>query len=241
VNVATAAADIPVFHIDELDLRFAPKPWAFAQERREEIDAYFKTLQSGSNVWNGRVLLMHRHEIAGAVVRGSYFETDFASFMAWRDWGFPDPGIRNCFSQAAVRTADNAFLMGVMGSHTANAGRIYFPGGTPDPSDVVGGKVDLDASMRRELTEETGLDPGAFDPDPGWLATLGGARIGLIKVLRSHETAAVLRERVLAHLAQEETPELSGICFVRGRDDLDPMMPPFIRAILTHLWQHHPG
>ena len=33
-----------VFHIDRLELSFAPKPWAFAVERRAEIDAYFSAL-----------------------------------------------------------------------------------------------------------------------------------------------------------------------------------------------------
>ena len=30
-----------VFHVDRLELAFTPKPWAFAVERRAEIDAYF--------------------------------------------------------------------------------------------------------------------------------------------------------------------------------------------------------
>ena len=236
-----AAADIPVFRIDRLDLRFEPKTWPFAEERREEIEAYFRSLQGRSDVWNGRVLLMHSHEIAGALLRGSYFETDYASFLAWRDWGFPDPSIRNCFAQGAVRTADNAFLMGVMGSHTANPGRVYFPGGTPDPSDVISGKVDLELSMRRELAEETGLDAEQFDVEPGWYVALAGPRIGLIKVLHARETAATLCERVHAHLAQEETPELSDILMVGGPNDLDPMTPPFVVAVLRHLWQRGSG
>ena len=64
--------------------------------------------------------------------------------------------------------ADGAFLLGVMGPHTINAGRIYFPCGTPDRSDIVGGKVDLDLSVRRELKEETGLDVAEFTAEPGW-------------------------------------------------------------------------
>jgi hypothetical protein len=54
----------PVFHIDRLDLSFAPKPWAFADERRAEIDAYFKVLKREKpDVWNGRVLLMYDRAI----------------------------------------------------------------------------------------------------------------------------------------------------------------------------------
>jgi hypothetical protein len=34
-----------VVHIDRLELAFAPKPWAFADKRRADIDAYFAALQ----------------------------------------------------------------------------------------------------------------------------------------------------------------------------------------------------
>ena len=42
-------------------------------------------------MWNGRVLLGRNPVFAGDRFSASYFETDFASFLAWRDWGFPDP------------------------------------------------------------------------------------------------------------------------------------------------------
>ena len=77
-------------------------------------------------MWNGRVLLLRRGEIAGGVLSGAYSEVDFASFIAWRDWGFPDKSVRNCFAMAALRSADGAFLLGEMGAHTATAGQIYF-------------------------------------------------------------------------------------------------------------------
>jgi 8-oxo-dGTP pyrophosphatase MutT (NUDIX family) len=110
-------------------------------------------------MFNGRVLLLRRGAIADGTLSGAYLETDFASFIAWRDWGFPDKTMRNCFPMAALRSSDGAYLLGVMGGHTATAGQVYFPAGTPDPNDIVGESVDLEAGVMRELAEETGLGP----------------------------------------------------------------------------------
>ncbi|MFY9816372.1 MAG: NUDIX hydrolase, partial [Pseudolabrys sp.] len=174
-----------VFHVDRLELSFAPKPWAFAVERRAEIDAYFSALRREKpHVWNGRVLLMHDRSVENGVLHGQYLETDYASFSAWCHWNRPAAGVGDCFSAAAILSADGAFLLGVMGPHTFNGGRIYFPCGTPDPAVIVDGKVDLDLSLRRELKEETGLDMTGFEPEPGWTMSVDGALIAQVKVLR---------------------------------------------------------
>jgi 8-oxo-dGTP pyrophosphatase MutT (NUDIX family) len=226
-----------IVRIKRLELAVAPRPWPFADEHREEIARHFEQLkQSKPAVWNGRILLLHEHAIAGDVFRGGYLETDYASFVAWRDWGFPDATVRNCFSLGALRACDGGFLLGVMNAHTLNAGKIYFPAGTPDPSDIVGETVDLAASIRREVAEETGLGPEAYQAEEGWTCVLTATHIAQIKLLHTPETAAVLRERVLAHLAREAQPELADIRIVRGPADLDPMMPPFMTAYLTDAW-----
>ncbi len=106
--------------------------------------------------------MLHRGAFEGDVFRGAYLETRFSRFIAWRDFGFPDRTMRNCFAMAALRAADGAFLLGVMGAHTANAGKVYFPAGTPDLDDVVGDRVDLAGSVARELGEETGLATAAL-------------------------------------------------------------------------------
>src|SRR5437870_3393606 len=107
-----------IFHIDRLDLSFAPRPWDFAVARRREIDAFFASLQRDKpTIWNGRVLLLHHQMVTGGVLRGEYLETDYASFAAWRHWGRPPAKVHDCFSAAAILTVDGAFLLGVMGSH----------------------------------------------------------------------------------------------------------------------------
>ena len=85
---------------------------------------------------------------------------------------------------AALRGADGAFLLGEMAHHTFNAGQIYFPAGTPDPADVFDGRVDLEASARRELLEETGRRaPTETNVAPGWTLVFTPQRIACMKLM----------------------------------------------------------
>jgi 8-oxo-dGTP pyrophosphatase MutT (NUDIX family) len=227
--------DPSVFHVDRLELAFTPKPWVFAVERRAEIDAFFAKMQREKPaLWNGRVLLLHHQIMTEGVFRGDYLETDYASFAAWTHWGRPAAAAHDCFGAAAIVAADGAFLLGVMGAHTFNAGQIYLPCGTPDPDDIADGKVDLDFSVRRELKEETGFDAVEFSAEPGWTTVVDGALIAQIKVLHAREDADALRTRILDHLARETQPELADIRIVRGAADFDPMMPRFVSVFLAH-------
>ena len=220
----------------------SPRPWPFADARRAEIDDHFRKARAAQPaLWNGRVLLLHEHAIVDRVMTGSYFETDFASFLAWRDWGFTDKSVRNAFPQAALKAADGAFLLGVMGAHTANAGHIYFPSGTPDPADVDGDRVDIGASLTRELREETGLDAGDFTVDPGWTAVFDGPRIALFRIVRSAEPAAVFRERILRNLGSIAEQELADIRIVRSPADYDSHMTGYVTAYLDHVFARQPA
>jgi 8-oxo-dGTP pyrophosphatase MutT (NUDIX family) len=229
--------EIAIVPVERLELAFAPRPWPFASERRADIDAHFAELQrSNPALWNGRVLMLHEHDIRGPIFHGAYLETDFASLLAWRHWNFPDAAIKNCFAMGALQGSDGAFLLGVMGAHTSNPGMIYFPAGLPDLTDIDGTRVDLARNLVREIGEETGLAPADFDAEPGWTTVLAGPRIAQMKRLRAREPAADLRARILANLAREPQPELADIRIVRGPADYDPEMPPFVTAFLRHVW-----
>jgi hypothetical protein len=235
VHRAVSARIVPLVR---LDLVYAPWAWPFAQERRADIEAHFEARRRrASGIWNGRVLLLRSHAIEDGVLRGAFFDTDFASFLAWRDWGAPDPTVLNCFALGALRANDGAFLLGVMGAHTASAGSIYFPCGTPDLGDVVDDRVDLEGSIRREIAEETGLGGQQFHAVPGWHAILDGSLIAVARLLDVPHTGAEMHARARAHLAGERTPELADVRLVRGPADLDPRMPGFVTAFLTHLWR----
>ncbi len=225
-----------VRHFDRLDFGLDNSVWDFARERHAEIDALFAELKRAQPaLFNGRVLLMHRYAIDNGTMRGAFLEADYASFVAWQRWGREDARIYDCFAAAAIQSTDGAFLLGVMGRHTYNAGQIYFPCGTPDPSDIVNGStVDFDFSVRRELQEETGLDPEALTVEPGWSLVFEGSLIAGIKVMRSPLAAEPLRALILENMARERQPELADIRIIRGPADFDPMMRGFAKAFLAH-------
>ena len=210
-----------------------PWSWPFAGERRADIGAHFAEKQRAKpKIWNGRVLLGRNPQFVGEHLRADYFETDFASFLAWRDWGFADKGVFNGFGMGALRSADGAFAMGEMAQHTSNAGRIYFPSGTPDPDDITGGVVDIAGSVAREVEEETGLTSQDYRAEPHWDCVFAGSTIAMFKILHVDLPGEALRERIEANLAGQQLPELSAIHLVRSASDLTAAMPGFVTGFV---------
>jgi 8-oxo-dGTP pyrophosphatase MutT (NUDIX family) len=224
----------PVIHrVTALDLPVRPFAWPFAQARRAEIEVHFAERQrERPKLWNGRVLIGRNPEFSESRFSADYFEVDFASFLAWRDWGFPDRGVFNGFGMGALRSSDGAFVLGEMAQHTANAGRIYFPSGTPDPDDVRDGAVDVAGSVVREIFEETGLAKQDYTAEPHWDCVVVGAAIAMIRLLNVDMGGEALRARINANLARQHHPELSAVHLVHSRADFTAAMPRFVTAFL---------
>ncbi|MDI3561662.1 NUDIX hydrolase [Bradyrhizobium sp. Arg816] len=222
-----------IHRVTTLDLAVRPIAWPFAEERRAEIAAHFAEKQrERPKMWNGRVLLGRDAVFTDGHLAATYFETDFASFLAWRDWGFPDKAVFNGFGMGALRASDGAFIMGEMAQHTANAGRIYFPSGTPDLDDVSDGALDIPGSVIRELGEETGLTAADYRTQPDWHCVVTGPSIAMIQIINLDMPGDVAQARIEANLAREADPELSAIHLVRGMSDLTPSMPRFVTAFV---------
>ena len=225
---------LPVIHrVTTLDLDVQPWPWPFANERRDEISAHFAGQQREKpQLWNGRILLARHPVFTGTHFRASYFEADFATFLAWRDWGFPDREIFNGFGMGALRCNDGAFVLGEMGRHTANAGRIYFPSGTPDLDDVSDGALDMSGSVVREVAEETGLSAADYRADAHWDCVVSGRSVAMIRILNVDTSGEALRARIEANLVRQREPELCAIHLVRDVRDLTAAMPRFVTAFI---------
>jgi 8-oxo-dGTP pyrophosphatase MutT (NUDIX family) len=230
-----------IHRVSSLDLAVEAWAWPFAQARRAEIDAYFADRQrERPTMWNGRVLLGRNPVFAGDRFSSSYFETDFASFLAWRDWGFPDSTVFNGFGMGALRCADGAFVLGEMGQHTSTAGRIYFPSGTPDLDDIRDGTVDISGSIARELEEETGIVPGDYRSEADWHCVSTGHAVAMIRILHVDMPGDALRGRIEGNLALQRLPELSAIHLVRGTRDLNSAMPRFVTAFIEAQFASQP-
>lgn len=233
MNVAASLPALSIRRADRLDLTFQPWDWPFARERRAEIDAHFAVAQGANGaLWNGRVLLLRDPQDHAGHFSARYFETDFASFLAWRDWGCPDKAVFNGFGMGALRGSDGVFVLGEMAAHTANHGRIYFPSGTPDPSDLRGDRVDMAESVAREVEEEAGLVPADYRAADHWHCVRTGQWIAFMQVLDVAAPAEELRRRILQNLAAQSQPELSAIHLVRDHRDFTDAMPLFITGYI---------
>jgi hypothetical protein len=126
-----------VHRIDRIEARLTDHVWPFEAERADEIAETWARLSANKpSMFNGRVLLALPPPEEAPLSRLELFAIDYASLLAWREMGWPETGVRLSFSAVSIETRDGAFLLGVMGEHTANAGKIGFPGGNLDLGDV---------------------------------------------------------------------------------------------------------
>lgn len=229
-------SDAPwIGRVARIDARYRPQPWPWAEENAAAIDAHWaERLAAQPRMFDGRVLVVSDLAITCDVLTSVYMETDFRKFLAWREFGFPDRTRINGFAAGALMAADGGFLLGVMAGHTANAGRIYFPAGTPDPHDVTSdGRVDLAGSVYRELAEETGLGADEIVAADHWVLVRDGATLAALRPLTIALDAESARDLLLQRMAGLAEQELVDIHIARSPDDIvADRMPRFVQAFL---------
>ncbi len=222
--------------IEELkgfDLKLEQQAWAFADAERNRIDAHWQTcFAANPRLWNGEVLICMKAHVADGVLSARFAITDFASFIAWRDWGWPDDSVLNCFGVPAVISADAALLFGVMGPHTLNAGLCYPPAGSLEPRDVLpDGRVDIRKSMALELAEETGLDTAAARPGR-LLAIFDGPRLAVVEEYAFPHPFDEMRAIFRRHIHGNPAPELASIEAIHSPAQIDRRMPRYAQHIV---------
>ena len=228
---ATAEA---VLKVKRCRLAVEPGTWDFAERRACEIDSHWqRRVEELPGVFNGTVHLMRRHAIADGVLDGAFVRADFKSYLYWRDRGRPDCGTVDAFGSALIRSADGALMLGVQ-QKGINAGLAYPPGGFIDNRDVASdGAIDIEASIVRELAEETGLTLADVERTEGFYATFTGRLLSIGIEFRSKLAARDLTSLIARHIAGEAEPELGRIVAVRSPADSAKIAMPRYAGLLA--------
>lgn len=210
----------------------------FEAQNEPAIDAgWIKRVAQKPRLFDGEAVLGISHEIRDGVLHARCRKIRYATLLHWLATP-PDPARADSYvhiyAWAALISSDGYALMGRMGDHTANAGRIYFPSGSFEPSEFVEGVCDIAGNMRREVKEETGLDLGEARAEPGMLLFSGARTRALIRIYRFDEKAGDLRARIMTYLAQAADDELADIEYF-GPGETDPGMPTGAQAFMRQL------
>lgn len=216
--------------------RFLSGSSPFEAERAQEIAAAWRAaLERRPKMFDGRILLADRVDVAGDTLGVDFREAAFSTLVWLRGEGASETRLFNVFGAAAVISRDGAALLGRMAPHTANAGQVYFPCGTPDLGDVSGGAVDLEGSIVRELAEETGLAAPVVRATEDAVVVFDGRLVGLIRRFETDLDASDLKAAALGHLAAEREPELDRIVMARRPAELGEAAPRFVGHALGAL------
>lgn len=211
------------FRTQTLKLRARPEPWRMPARQRADVDRHWaESLAANPRLFNGVVHVLTEltldPEHSGAVLAPA----EFKDFLFWRRNAMPLSGIRDVFGAAIVRAADGGVLLVRAAAGTLCAGQTTFVTGFIDANDLrADGTLDLDASTRRELLEETGLGPAELQPEPGVVVAEAGPMVSLGKVYRSKLSAQALQARVTAFVRAQTAPELDGVAMLSHRSELD--------------------
>ena len=145
--------------------------WDYARDKADEIERHWQRRSAQCEaMFNGAIYLMHAGSREGECFAGTFLRTDFKSYLYWRETGFPEAGVIDGFGSSLIRSAEGHVVLGRQRTGNVNAGIAYLPGGFIDPRDVTDdGAIDIDGSILRELSEETGLNHGQFELTPGLL------------------------------------------------------------------------
>ena len=212
-------------------------PWAYAEEHKSQTAAHWGEAQRARpKLFDGTIFLLAKYELQDEALSGTLVRTDFKSFLYWREQGYPECGLRDAFGAAVLRSREGHVLLGLQSDGHLNSGLAYPPSGMIDLDDVRDGTIDIDASIVRELEEETGLRPADFEQVPGYILTMVPPFVAIAVEWRSALPAETLRDRILAHIAREAEPELADVVIVRAASDIGSLpLQPYAVPLLQFL------
>lgn len=211
-----------IHEISHTDLMLVPGSWPFADQHRQEIETHWaENLRKNPDLWNGKMLAACAPKIENGCLCAQFVEVDYAAYLAWRDWDYPDKSRFNIFGTAVIRSREGHLIFGVMGEATSWPGRTYPPAGSLELSDVgLGGRLDVFVSGVRELKEETGIDVQSMAPDQA-LVAWAGQQISVMQVFSLDYSGYELVAEINDFIAAETHSELAKVQLITCVEDLD--------------------
>lgn len=220
--------------VTEFDCTMSEDGWDWALENADAIAAHWAEAKAANPaLFNGKVLIASEVGIERSRLVSSHIETDYAALTYWRALGYPRADAFNLFGSGVVVTSDGAVLLGRMAAHTANAGFVYFPCGTPDLDDVKDDIVDIEGSILRELEEETGLSGEHLVPSAQRWISWDGPLFCCARRLDTPLAAEEVRSICRARIAFDAKAELEDVLLVRSVDELAGLNVPAYAAALV--------
>ncbi|EJT04918.1 hypothetical protein [Rhizobium sp. CCGE 510] len=207
-----------VFPIAGVDLRVLPgsHPFVLAEEAAIR-ENWAKETAANPALFDGRLVFQQRLSFSEDGIAGEGYVTPFSAFMWWRRQPQRQGGL-HIFAYPVLESADGALVAIRMGAHTANPGQVYFAAGSLEQEDIVDGRCDIEANMRREVHEETGLDLADAAAGPGLYASYSRRTVTLMRLLRFEMTADEIVKRIEAHMLVAEDKEIAGAVAIRSAD-----------------------
>jgi ADP-ribose pyrophosphatase YjhB (NUDIX family) len=228
-----------VERLESCTLRVGPSRWPFADAHAAEIGVYWRRRQAENPaMFDGTLFVLGDGRVDSGRFDGTLIRTSFKSLLYWKEHDYPDRSVRDVFGSALITSAEGHVVLGRQGAGNLNAGLAYLPGGFIDQRDVsADGHVDLEASVARELKEETGLSVDEVERLPGFLATHAGALTSIAVPYRSPLRSSELKARIHDHISRDPDPELSEAVVIRSAEDLKGLgMPIYASVLLAHLF-----
>ncbi|MBY5567971.1 NUDIX hydrolase [Rhizobium leguminosarum] len=207
-----------VFPIADVDLRVLPGTHPFVIAEEAAIGENWKR-ETASNpaLFDGRLVFLQQLSLTEEGIWGEGYVTPFSAFMWWRRQPQRQGGL-HVFAYPVLESSDGALVAIRMGAHTANAGQVYFAAGSLEPEDIVDGRCDIEANMRREVHEETGLDLAHSVAGQGLFASHSNRTVTLLRLFRFDMTADEMVERIESHMLVAEDKEIAGAVAIRSAD-----------------------
>ncbi|OBQ81487.1 hypothetical protein [Mesorhizobium sp. WSM3873] len=215
--------DLPrnvILPVDAVDVRLVASPHPFERDNQTAIaENWRREMEMKPALYDGTVVLLSALSYRDSRLIGRCHAVKYSTFMLWRK-NRELSGAEHAYAHAVLVAGDNALVAIRMGSHTVNAGRVYFAAGSFEPIDFRDGVVDIDFNMIREVGEETGIDLSGAARGQRYYTLSTSSGTVIFRRYHVPEPAEELARRISAFVATEAEPEIESPVIIRNATDL---------------------